>query len=244
MNAVVCTYKCGRPHLLKCPVCGAIFNGSEVTGSCPSCNCSLGVESDMKSAPRVFVDLHGVALDMCGALKGYFKDRGKSFYPEKLTDYDFNCDSGVDKSEAYAAFSDIALYDYMKPYVDAEKAIALLRTRCVPNVYSTSVDDSSIISSTDAFVQRFGLNGMLMVGRKPFISDADVLFDDCAAVHRQWASAGFSGLQYIIDRPYNKPKMSDDLLSRTIRVPSLYAGVVDMFNRFGWELPTGGVNPC
>lgn len=190
--------------------------------------------------PKILVDLHGVVLDMQSALKGYFAVRGQQYHPENVISYDFDGDIGVEKSEIYKAFSDIALYDYIILYPDVEKAFALLRTRCTPQLYSTSVDDPLIMEKTLKDISSLGLSGNLVVGRKTVVPDADVLFEDCAAIHRQWADYGFTGLQYIIDRPYNKPKESDVLLNNTIRVKSLYEGVLDMFQRFGWDTNQGG----
>lgn len=239
MNALVAGYDIVSGYTFKCPVCGVILH--DRPWICPNCHTTIeSYRTDMFTTvenPKVMVDLHGVVLDMCGALADYFSERGMSFDPEKVTDYDFNCDTGVAQSEVFHALTDEDLYDFVKPYSGAREAIQLLNTRVRPKLYSTAVSNITIMARTRRAIDGFVFHGELLTGKKPVIYDATVLFDDCAAVHRQWYNAGFQGLQYIINRPYNQPKGYEPVWDKVIRVYSLYEGVVDMFRRFGWPLP-------
>lgn len=239
MNGVVAGFDVSSGYVFKCPVCGVILHDRPWV--CPKCSTTIeSYRTDMFSTienPKVMVDLHGVVLDMCGALRDYFAERGKSFDPEKVTDYDFGCDTGVPQSEVFSALTDPELYSFVRQYDGAKEAIELLSTRVKPKLYSTAVSDVTIMAKTKRAIDGLAFYGDLLVGKKPIIYDSNVLFDDCAAVHRQWYAAGFGGLQYIIDRPYNQPKGHEPVWDKAIRVKSLYDGVVDMFRRFGWPLP-------
>lgn len=241
MNAVVAGYSVERKkYLYKCPVCGVILENEE--WQCRNCGTTISTYNrdtiNMGEIPKVCVDLHGVTLDMLGALQVYLKDKyGVDFYPERVTDYDFDCDIGCDRSLVFAAFKDHELHKLIKPYDRALEAIALLKTRCYPQAYTSVQNEAAIIVGTNSFCRNAGLAGQAIVGKKPVIYDAVALFEDNVGVHRQWHEAGFRGLRYMVDRPYNAPKRDEPMWSRVIHVKSLYDGVVDLFKRFGWPIP-------
>lgn len=239
MNAVVAGHNIVSGYVFKCPVCGTML--SDRPWICPNCHTTIeSYRTDMFSTveyPKVMIDLHGVVLDMCSALAEYFNERGRVFDPAKVTDYDFNCDTGVPQADVFAAFGDPELYAFVKPYCGAREAIQLLSSRVRPRLYSTAVSNVTIMARTRRAIDGLPFSGELLTGKKPIIYDANVLFDDCAAVHRQWYAAGFGGLQYVINRPYNQPKGYEPVWDKVIRVDSIYDGVVDMFRRFGWPLP-------
>ena len=240
MHAVVAGYDIGLGYVFKCPVCGTILSCK--SNICP--NCQGQIESYVADAysadyPKVCVDLHGVALDMLSALKEYLKATyDVKLDPKKVTDYDFQCDLGFDSQLVFEAINDPELHKLVKPYDKVEAAIKLLNIHCFPYAYTGVVNQPKIIARTNVQIHQLGLIGEALSYNKPVIYDANVLFDDNPSVHRQWWMAGFPGLQYIIDRPYNQPTYRDeDFWNSLIRVKSLYDGVVDMYERFGWELP-------
>lgn len=240
MNAVIAGYSKSDGYLFKCPVCGTIL--SDHPWICPNCEAVIdSYRMDIFGSidvPKVCVDLHGVVLDMTGALVPYLKEKaGVTFDPTRVTDYDFDCDIGFDRQLIFAAFKDPALHSTVGTYERAEEAIRMLKTRCHPRAYTGVVDNHEVVTIMNATIRRLGLSGESLSYKKPTIYDANVLFDDCVAVHRQFVRDGFGGLQYLIDRPYNQPKGYDHVWARVIRVSSFYDGVVDMFRRFGWPLP-------
>lgn len=238
MNAVAVGYEIGLGYLFKCPICGSILSCRSTI--CPNCQAEIDsyemYDYTTIENPKVCVDLHGVALDMLAALKVYLKQKhGINFSPSWVTDYDFKCDLGFDRQIIFDSFSDPYLHSLVRPYDDAIDAIDLLRSRCKPVAYTGVVSQPMIVASTNETIHSLGLAGQAMSYNKPVIYDAHVLFDDSPDVHRQWWSAGFPGLQYIIDHPYNQPS-SGAMWKKLIRVSTLYEGVVDMFGRFGWDL--------
>lgn len=240
MNAAIgCYLKDTGEYLYKCPTCGVVLHNKPWTCS----NCGQVIETyrqDMisgLSSLKVCVDLHGVILDMLGALKDYLKEHeGIDFDPNSVTDYDFNCDVGFDNALIFKAFKDPLLHRAIAPYEGALEGLELLKTRCKPMAYTGVVDNAAIVGYYNSFIRQVGLSGTSMSYKKPVIYDANVLFDDCIGVHRQWYDAGFRGLQYLIDRPYNQWKPADLLASKVIRVKSFRHGVVDLFNRCGWPI--------
>lgn len=240
MNAVVAGHDAVDGYLFKCPVCGTILKGRPWV--CPNCQSVISsyrtdIFGDIES-PKVLIDLHGVVLDMLGALALYLKENnGVVLDPASVTDYDFDCDLGFDRGLIFSAFRDPTLHLSIGIYEGAEQAIRLLKTRCYPRAYTGVVDNPEIVAITNAVIRRLGLSSESLPYKKPTVYDANVLFDDCTAVHRQFMRDGFGGLQYIIDRPYNQPKNYDPVWERTIRVKSLQEGVADMFRRFGWPMP-------
>lgn len=234
MHAAVAGFSQGQGYLFKCPICGVILE--PLSSCCTVCGQHIESTLGVGYMPKVSVDLHGVVLDMCSALRDYFAEHGLSFDPEKVTDYDFDCDTGVPQAEVFTALGDPRLYDFVKPYPGALDALKLLQSRCACHVYSSTVDNETIMAKTNSFIYDVGLFGACISGRKPVIYDSAVLFDDNVAVHRQWYEAGYRGVQYIIDRPYNQPKREEPMWSKVVRVPSFGAGVLDFFKRVGWLL--------
>lgn len=241
MNAVVAGFKPAKGYLFKCPVCGVLL--PDRPWKCPNCEQTIeSYRTDMFTTvdvPKICLDLHGVVLDMLSTLKPYLKQNfGVDFFPEKVTDFDFNCEMGCDRSIVYEAFHDSNLHKDLQLYDKAQDAVNLLRQRCLVKAYTGVIDDPVIVAVTNARIRALGIGGFALPYKKPVIYDAHVLFDDCVGVHRQWASGGFRGLQYLIDHPYNQQKtMADPIWDRVVRVSSLYDGVVDMYRRFGWSLP-------
>ena len=245
MNATVAGFVKGKGYLYKCPICGVVLE--DRPWRCSACDTVLDTyRADMFSTirhPKVCVDFHGVVFDMLGTLVWYLKEkRGVVLDPSSVTDYDFKCDLGFDRSLIFEAFQDTNLHSSMKMCPRADDALELLRTRCVPVAYTGVVDKPEIYAIYSRYISKLGMEGRPMPYKKPVIYDANVLFDDYMDVHRKWYSAGFKGLQYLIDAPYNQQGSNiGPEWDAVIRVPSFHAGVVDMFRRFGWPLPDKGV---
>lgn len=245
MHAVVAGFDHIWGYLFKCPICGKIL--SEQQSFCTNCNSQIEyVKADemfrTADVPKVCIDLHGVAVDMLGALRLYLKEnRGVNFDPASVTDYDFQCDIGFDRKLIFEAFKDVELHKLVMPYRGAEDAIRILKAHCNVHAYSGVVDDPDVVALTATMIHNLGMLGKPLAYRKPIIFDANVLFDDCPAVHRQWQKAGFKGLQYMVDHPYNRAanlRQPDDIdWMRIIRVNSLYEGVMDMCTRYDWLVP-------
>lgn len=239
MKARVAGYDIGIGYVYKCPICGTLLSCKSAI--CPNCQAEIdSYEANALSAeyPKVCVDLHGVSLDMMYALKTYLKQTyDVNLNPKKVTDYDFQCDLGFDSQLVFEAFNDPELQLLVKPYDGVESAIQLLNMHCFPYAYTGVIQNPTIIARTNVQIHQLGLMGEALQYDKPVIYDANVLFDDSPDVHRKWWMAGFPGLQYIIDRPYNQPTYRDeDFWNSLIRVKSLHDGVVDMYKRYGWEL--------
>lgn len=241
MNAAVAGFVKGKGYLFKCPICGVVLE--DRPWRCPECDTVLETyRTDMFSTiqnPKVCVDFHGVVMDMLGALVPYLKEKyGVTFDPASVTDYDFDCDLGFDRKLVFEAFQDEALHNSLKLCEGADIGLKMLKSRCVPVAYTGVVNKIGIISYYNRLIIDLGLSGRPMPYKKPVIYDANVLFDDCVGVHRQWYSSGFRGLQYLIDMPYNQQNGAvGPEWGAMIRVPSFKAGVIDMFRRFGWPMP-------
>ena len=153
----------------------------------------------------VCVDVDGVLLNLCGALKPYLKrTRGIDFDPSKVKKYNYhNC--GVDHKIIYSCFNEPEFFDELKPFDGAFEALKKLQQIIKTKAYTASQDIEEIYTKRDKLCETLGLEGKSYPsGMKPTDLQAVALFDDCLAVHKQWLSEGSQAYHFLIDAPYNQ----------------------------------------
>ena len=56
--------------------------------------------------PYVCIDIDGTILDLCKGMEKYLKEKGVTFFPENMSEYDFGGDIGCPKEVCFQAFQD------------------------------------------------------------------------------------------------------------------------------------------
>lgn len=160
----------------------------------------------------VCVDCDGVLIDFCGGIKQYLNDKNIEFKPECVTSYSFKGNIGCDRSEIFKAMNDEELYTYLQPYDNIETSLLLLACNDIETkAYTGSVDLPKAIEIRRKFINKYNLNsGDIYIGNKPVVLEADALFDDCLAVHKEWIEAGYDGKLFLIDHTYNNEENNPD----------------------------------
>lgn len=238
MKAVVAGHTSGGFYVHKCSVCGNVVSGEEpeTCGNCGTLLEPVDWENPIRGS-KVCLDMHGVVFDVLNALRAYIfaKDHKSLFNSSEVTDYDFHGDIGVSREDVFAALKDPTFYgqEFLHTYAMADFAVKYLSKFFAVQVYTGDDGNPGITDIMQDRIKELGLTGEVIHGRKPVIYDACALFDDNVAVHRQWFEAGYQGLQYLIDQPYNQPKRNERVWGKVIRVSSLFDGVIDLLKRGG-----------
>ena len=164
------------------------------------------------------VDVDGVLLNLCGALKPYLKrTRGIDFNPNVVRKYNFE-GCGVDTKIIYSCFNEPEFFDELEFFDGAVDALKKLQQIIKTKAYTASQNIEEIYTKRDKLCETLGLEGKSYPsGRKPIDLQAIALFDDCLAVHKQWLEAGSQAYHFLIDAPYNQQTNENLDWSKIIR---------------------------
>ena len=169
---------------------------------------------------RVALDIDGVVLNLLEGLRLMFEKDGKTFYPEKVEDYGFHGDIGVDRKEVFEAFKHKEVYGLAPLYAGVEDYIKKLR--CCADVvpYTVVSNNLDVVEERLQLLKSLGFDthrcNIYTGGTKPVLEDVNVLIEDCLETCIDWINHGFSGEIFLIDHTYNR-NVPEEYVNRIVR---------------------------
>lgn len=187
---------------------------------------------------NVLVDLDGVMVDMCGAVKEFLNRRGKDLIIENITKYNFSGDIGCDRSDVFEALNRVETFQLAKYYEGAVDALKRLQTVANTTAYTGVPASLFIIAHRNQQIRELHLNGEALFGKKGFTTGSkgvvegswDAVFEDSLDTLKAWENEHDVKL-FLINHSYNSelnnPEYSS-LWERVIRCEN-FADAVDKY---------------
>ena len=177
----------------------------------------------------VALDVDGVILNILACLRLELLKNGYTFYPEKVTDYDFNCDMGCERNVVFDYLKNVETFKHRAVYDGVPVAISYLKKKGFDLIGWTSMDVkyTALISERVSFMNTFGITCHISPTNvdKSFnaVRDTVAVFEDSPSVIQNLLKNNYAGTIYLVDHPYNKCVECDG--KKVIRVRDLFEGV-------------------
>jgi hypothetical protein len=159
------------------------------------------------------MDIDGTVLNFNEAMSQYVGKQGIKFDPKDCITYGY----------IYENFREYMMkldfYNELKPFDGVLDSIEKLESKVSVHAFTGSVYDPEIISKRKKLCNDLGfVGGDVYVNGKPYIEDADALFDDNLAEHENWLRHNTKAKLFLIDAPYNREKHKCVINSKDIEV--------------------------
>ena len=181
--------------------------------------------------PYVCIDIDGTILDLCKGMEKYLKEKGVTFFPENMSEYDFGGDIGCPKEVCFQAFQDPKFWktETEFPISDLKSVGNMLKDEGYnPYVYTLLNYGEDVRRVREKYLKSSGIEEYCIFnGEKPVFVNASALFEDYLENIRRWIDAGFEGKVYLVNQPYNQEYNHKDFpyFDRVERVDSVEKGV-------------------
>lgn len=152
---------------------------------------------------KLLLDIDGCVLNTCGGLKDYFEKQGKTFFPEKVSKYNFDCNCGVDRFEVYEALKTVELFEMLSPYEYAVEAVSKLQGLLTVEPWTVISDVKQLMVRRKNLID-VGLPSIgIYVKEKPILP-CDYLVEDNPDIIEMLKGWENKPLLFLVDRPYNQ----------------------------------------
>ena len=185
----------------------------------------------------IALDVDGVILNTLACLRLELLKNGYTFYPEKVTDYDFNCDMGCDRDVVFDYLKNVETFKHRAVYDGVPVAISYLKKKGFDLIGWTSMDVkyTALVSERVSFMNTFGITCHISPTNteKSFnaVKDTIAVFEDSPKSVEHLLNNGYAGRIYLVNHPYNQDVVCDG--EKVIRVRDLFEGVSILCSELG-----------
>lgn len=146
---------------------------------------------------KIYLDCEGCVYNMLEAIKR----RNPKFRPSGVKQYNFkDCDLGIERSEVLKYLGELETFQREPLYKGAQEGIRQLMR--IGTVVGYTTVPESVADYRKWQLKKLGITNMaIYIGDKPYMTDADVVIDDCPDVLSMYDSS--KTLKIMITHPYN-----------------------------------------